>query len=216
MKICLPCLSVYKILPQPQHNLEHRDASSATSLYRSQIRLSHSQGKPRYSLFVAAGFFFTSSNFLHDVPYDPFLPFLFMGEELILSIRAFTNGYDVFSPSTDIVRHEYFRENSMKFWESVDYTYNLTEMQFHLAATAAQRIKRIIQFPVDDSLADAHGLQSFPEELKVKRITNYGLGTRRTLAQFLDISGIDFENKNVNSPTWCVQGIPHKYAITRN
>ena len=34
---------------------------------------------PKYAPFVAAGFFFGSASFLHEVPFDPFLPWIFMG-----------------------------------------------------------------------------------------------------------------------------------------
>ena len=42
---------------------------------------------PRYAPFVAAGFFFGYAQFLHDVPFDPFLPWIFMGEEISMSAR---------------------------------------------------------------------------------------------------------------------------------
>jgi [Skp1-protein]-hydroxyproline N-acetylglucosaminyltransferase len=58
-----------------------------------------SNGVPRHSLFVAAGFFFARSEFLSDVPYDPFLPFLFMGEEIIMSARLWTSGVVFFDYS---------------------------------------------------------------------------------------------------------------------
>ena len=35
---------------------------------------------PNYAPFVAAGFFFCEGKFLHEVPFDPFLPWIFMGE----------------------------------------------------------------------------------------------------------------------------------------
>ena len=31
---------------------------------------------------MAAGFFFTSGRFLEEVPFDPYLPWIFMGEEV--------------------------------------------------------------------------------------------------------------------------------------
>lgn len=37
--------------------------------------------------FVAAGFYFIEGKFLHEVPFDPFLPWIFMGEEILLSSR---------------------------------------------------------------------------------------------------------------------------------
>jgi hypothetical protein len=34
---------------------------------------------PKYAPFIAAGFFFGSATLLYDVPFDPFLPWIFMG-----------------------------------------------------------------------------------------------------------------------------------------
>jgi [Skp1-protein]-hydroxyproline N-acetylglucosaminyltransferase len=47
---------------------------------------------------MAAGFFFVSGQFLIDVPFDPYLPWIFMGEEILLSSRAYTSGSVVPKP----------------------------------------------------------------------------------------------------------------------
>jgi Glycosyltransferase (GlcNAc) len=59
------------------------------------------------------------SDFLRDVPFDPFLPWIFMGEEIIMSTRLWTSGYDIFSPTHAVVGHMYVRRHKPKFWESV-------------------------------------------------------------------------------------------------
>jgi hypothetical protein len=46
--------------------------------------------KPYQTAYIAAGFFFTRAEFLTDVPFDPYLPWIFMGEEIALSLRAWT------------------------------------------------------------------------------------------------------------------------------
>ena len=54
-----------------------------------------SQSKEIYRGFlISAGFMFAESRLIEDVPYDPHL--YFEGEETTLSLRLFTNGYDVF------------------------------------------------------------------------------------------------------------------------
>ena len=44
---------------------------------------------PRYAPFIGAGFVFAHASFVKEVPFDPYLPFIFMGEELNLRARAF-------------------------------------------------------------------------------------------------------------------------------
>lgn len=48
--------------------------------------------------FWAAGFSFSRGHFALRVPYDPYLPMLFQGEEISMGVRAFTHGYDFYSP----------------------------------------------------------------------------------------------------------------------
>jgi [Skp1-protein]-hydroxyproline N-acetylglucosaminyltransferase len=61
---------------------------------------------PRKSCFVAAGFFVAHGSIVDNVGFDPFLPYLFMGEELALSARFYTSGYDLYAPSADVLQHE--------------------------------------------------------------------------------------------------------------
>jgi hypothetical protein len=75
---------------------------------------------PKYAPFVAAGFFFTLGDFLFEVPFDPFLPWIFMGEEISMSARLWTSGYDIFSPTINVLNHYYVRRHYPKFWESVN------------------------------------------------------------------------------------------------
>jgi hypothetical protein len=75
--------------------------------------------KPRFAPFTAAGYFVAHSDFLREVPFDPFLPWIFMGEEIIMSSRLWTAGYDIFSPIQSVVGHIYVRRHKPKFWESV-------------------------------------------------------------------------------------------------
>jgi len=74
---------------------------------------------PAFAPFTAAGYFVAHSDFLRQVPFDPFLPWIFMGEEIIMSSRLWTAGYDIFSPTEAVVGHIYVRRHKPKFWESV-------------------------------------------------------------------------------------------------
>ena len=89
----------------------HRPLLPPTSPLRS-VPPSRPPGMPIAAPYVAAGFFAAPSDFLRDLPFDPFLPWVFMGEEIMLSSRFFTNGYDIFAPRENILAHEY-RPGSM-------------------------------------------------------------------------------------------------------
>jgi hypothetical protein len=51
-------------------------------------RSSGKEPAPTQIAFIAAGFFFARAEFLIDVPFDPYVPWCFMGEEIALSMRA--------------------------------------------------------------------------------------------------------------------------------
>ena len=134
---------------------------------------------PRRNAFLAGGFIFTRGSWLREVPFDPHLDFLFTGEEILLSARSYTFGWDVYTPNQNIVFHAYTRKKEHKFW--TDTVYNNEE--------AREKVKIII------------GLSKDVEKLKTPRIrdslTKYGLGNIRTLSEFYKLIGVDHENKKI-------------------
>lgn len=162
--------------------------------YRSDL------SRPRRSLFVAAGFFIAHGSIVDTVGFDPFLPFLFMGEEIALSIRFYTNGYDIYAPSVDVLRHEYVRKEAPKFWESVGHVYSRGNLHNELTDLIVQRVQTLVRFPEADS----------PEKIEVQslltRLNKYGLGTVRSAEQFLELAGMDLYKKKQRTPQWCING----------
>lgn len=63
--------------------------------------------RPAQQPFLGAGLVFTHGNFLKEIPYDPYLPWTFMGEEIILSMRAWTNGWNMYAPRKNLIIHQY-------------------------------------------------------------------------------------------------------------
>jgi [Skp1-protein]-hydroxyproline N-acetylglucosaminyltransferase len=90
---------------------------------------------PGFAPFTAAGYFVAHSSFLKEVPFDPFLPWIFMGEEIIMSSRLWTAGYDIFNPNTSVVGHIYVRRHKPKFWESVHRAFTMGVSFFGVAAS---------------------------------------------------------------------------------
>ncbi len=71
--------------------------------------------EPFPARFISAHFIFTLGKFAEEVPYDEHL--YFHGEESSLAARAYTYGYDLFSPHKPIIWHEYTREGKKKHWD---------------------------------------------------------------------------------------------------
>lgn len=60
---------------------------------------------PVSSPFINAGLMFGHGSFYIDCPYDPEI--YFIGEEILNTLRAYTHGYDLYSPSAHIGWHLY-------------------------------------------------------------------------------------------------------------
>lgn len=129
--------------------------------------------------YVSGGMLFGPSSMLVEVPYDPNLPYLFTGEEILHSIRLYTAGYDIFTPKENIIFHEYVRDDKPKFWN--DLKYDDTE--------AVNKLKYLLGLAQLNTLSDA---------MKVD-LDKYGFQTTRSLQNFLDWTKIDMDKKQVGS-----------------
>ena len=133
------------------------------------------------SPYVAGGFLFCEGSLLKDVPFDPTLDYLFVGEEILHSIRIWTAGYDIFTPNENIAFHEYTRENKPKIWTDKNYS----------DAEAFGKVKELI------------GLSKMNSNLSGYK---YGLGKVRSLTDYYNFAGIDLKKKKVNN-NFCRQGL---------
>mmetsp|Transcript_8298 Transcript_8298/g.8456 ORF Transcript_8298/g.8456 Transcript_8298/m.8456 type:complete len:518 (-) Transcript_8298:108-1661(-) len=164
--------------------------------------------RPRPAPFIAAGFMFTPAQFLVDVPFDPLLPWIFMGEEILISARAWTQGYTIFSPNINVLNHYYVRANSPKYWESVRRALKKDSIFEELNELVLWRVKHILQYP---ELRDQKKMDTLPRSVKYG-IYNYSTGTVRPLSEYLKIVGIHLENKSTVPNKWCHDGYWSKAA----
>lgn len=153
---------------------------------------------PRFAPFTAAGYFVAHSDFLREVPFDPFLPWIFMGEEIIMSTRLWTSGYDIFSPSQAVVGHMYVRRHKPKFWESVHRAFS-PGVHNPLQAMVLDRVKYQLGYP--EAAKDM--LQS---KSLLTAVEQYSMGTERPLSQYLELVGLNMTTKEVTITHWCEEG----------
>lgn len=132
--------------------------------------------KPVQVPFAAGGFVFSQARqMIDDVPMDPYLDDVFVGEEILHSVRFWTHGYDIYTPHMHIVFHDYTRSNDRKFWENE-----------RDDSEGTKRTKHILKLSKEK-----------PEHAK-KYLERYGLGKVRTLQSFWDFAGIDPESETVS------------------
>ena len=65
------------------------------------------EDRPKQTAYIGAGFIFSHSALLKDVPFDPYLPWTFMGEEILFTMRAWTNGWNIYAPRKNLIIHQY-------------------------------------------------------------------------------------------------------------
>lgn len=163
---------VLVLRPHPDTTLS---AESAVLRFRAEHQLSD---KPLLGSHVAAGFIFTSAEFIEEVPYDPYL--YFHGEEQSIAVRAYTKGWDIYHPNVIPLYHHYKVINTdydTHHWhKSVDSQRLLSASYLKLRATA--RLNTLL----------------YGDGMKNKV---YGLGNDRTLDEFIKHSGIDYNNKKI-------------------
>lgn len=131
---------------------------------------------PEESTTILAGFVFANAELIKEVPYDPEISFF--GEELCFAIRAWTRGWDIYSPCVTIAYHFYTREGYSKVWKDR----NLREISWKELETLSKvKQKKVLC-----------GLES----------GTYGAGSTRTIEEYEKITGIDFKKMyNYSSDT---------------
>ena len=148
--------------------------------------------------YVAGGMVFSDSKFLEELPYDPELPYLFVGEEILHSIRYYTNGWDIFTPNENIIFHEYTRSEKPKIW---------TDNTSYSDSDAFEKVKFYIGLVNNDS--------KIPNNLK-KNLDKYGIGNQRSLQDYYNFAGIDIKNRIVTKNFCRKDNIASKEDIFRS
>lgn len=163
---------VLELRPHPDTLLKE---DSAVLRFRAEHKLSDTAV---HGCHIAAGFIFTSSIFIEEIPYDPYL--YFHGEEQSLSIRAYTRGWDIYHPTWIPLYHHYKKSGTS--YLSHHWHNSISDKRAlgaeYLKARAIKRINRL--FYGDGMIGSI-----------------YGLGNVRTLEEFINFSGIDYKNKTI-------------------
>ncbi len=137
--------------------------------------------------YLGAGFIFFPGTMLYDVPYDPYLVFLFFAEEFLFSLRLWTNGYNLYSIEKPMATHDYSENPSRpRFWKD----------------------SKLLAGCKDKAMSRAEfflGLREWKDVDKDFQVgEKYGAGKVRTVAQYYDFIGLNLAEKKAadtcNSP----------------
>mmetsp|Transcript_10129 Transcript_10129/g.16822 ORF Transcript_10129/g.16822 Transcript_10129/m.16822 type:complete len:542 (+) Transcript_10129:125-1750(+) len=210
-------------------NVPHLCMVQFTSTWRNWgTKYCENLKKPKMTnLPWGAGLSFQKCHAELNVPYDPYLPNVFDGEELSRGFRFFTFGYDVYTPDQVLVTHDYKGHQSnpnVHTWGG----------KRHGAAKSVELEKARVREKeyADDAKVLAHVLQRIEQAREqitpvgVPRLnqimdiapgaerdkiaaSRYGLGDRRTIGQAYQFSGFDpHQKKMVQNRCGNLQWIP--------
>jgi len=139
--------------------------------------------RPLPGRFFSAHFAFTLGIFCREVPQDP--NYYFNGEEINMTVRAFTHGYDFFCPHRVILWHEYSRWYRTKHWD--DHTVEKgAAIPWTTRNEETFRRNRVL-FGMEDGEID---------------FGPYGFGTARSLQDYERYAGLNFRLRLVTPYTY--------------
>ena len=132
----------------------------------------HTGYKPSSVIILYGGFVFSEGNWVVEVKQDP--EHYYTGEELALTIRSYTKGYDIFTPNHIVAWHRAHPKTPKKHFNN-----NSEEIALTKHRHAISRLKMLIE-----------GIGDLGE---------YGVGNVRTIDQYAEFAKIDFKTKTVLS-----------------
>jgi hypothetical protein len=145
--------------------------------------------EPIPARFYSAHYCFTLGEFSTEVQHDP--EFYFHGEEISITVRSFTHGYDLFHPHKVLIWHEYTRKGRIKQWD--------IDKEWHLKNTACH-IKNRQLLGIDGEKYDGDYSEWF--------------GTERTIQDYEKYAGLLFETRGVQQETIDKKYPPNTFDYT--
>lgn len=127
--------------------------------------------------FYSAHFCFTLGVFCKEVSHDP--DYYFHGEEISIAVRAYTWGYDLFTPHKLIAWHEYTRKYRKKHWDD-NKGWDMKNKGTH------KRLCKLL------------GIDGISSDMDFGK---YGLGSIRTQADYEKYAGVKFQTRGVQQYT---------------
>lgn len=133
--------------------------------------------KPFPARFLSGHFAFGPNKWAKEIRHDSDI--YFGGEEINLTVRSFTHGYDLFHPHRCIIWHATMREEraNMLVWDDQSKAGN--DMFWRQQDIGRAKIRQLLR--TEDNGFD---------------LTGYDLGTARTLRDYEKYAGINFKKKS--------------------
>ena len=155
----------------------------------SRFRLPDQQPEhPIPGAFIAGGFLFGAGSIVSEVPYDPEL--YFHGEEIAMSARLWTSGFNIYAPNRLLLFHLYKPERTDKEHAATHWGDHNDWHQHNLRSL--KRVHTLLG-SLDNAPASIRCFNDHPGELQP-----FGLGTKRSLSKYQKWAGVDFKTAKIS------------------
>lgn len=145
-----------------------------------------------HGFFVGACFIFSESSILQEVPYDKNI--FFAGEESNLSLRLWTNGYDIFHAKNVPLYHCWEKDYStINIFSDRDCDERRIINIEKLEKFSQERLYSVISGFVDDE---------------------FGIGKLRSYNSYVELSGIDFVNQKITKENFDIFNLDYRIPST--
>lgn len=142
---------------------------------------------PTLAAFASGGLQFGPGEVCQNVPYEPRI--CFIGEEIVHSLRLFTQGYNIYAPVDQVVSHLYIRSKNQKdshhFWNDFNSTESLKEIYKDMNDYSYQVVDAYLAGQQTDMTGNA-----------------------RSLSDYENFAGVDFRQHRVHKDTYSVPSLP--------
>lgn len=152
------------------------------------------------SPFLGAGFTFYPGMVHDEVRMDPYLYYLFHGEEILFSMRLVSKGYKFYSPAENIVFHFYYRKDFPKYWDLASVYPEYSKMQQY----SLQRAKYIMGVIDENEIQNKTWvMQGLPHD--------YGIDwkdpdVKKRMDRYFEVFEINLKEKKMGD--FCSKGLP--------
>ena len=144
--------------------------------------------RPIPGAFIAGGFLFGPGSIVSDVPYDPDL--YFYGEEIAMSARLWTSGFNIYAPNRLLLFHLYKTEHTDQEHAATHWGDHSNWHDYNLHAL--KRVHTLLG-SLNNAPASIRCLNDELGELKP-----FGLGRKRSLHMYQQWAGIDFKTAEIS------------------
>ncbi len=154
--------------------------------------------------FWVAGFSFARGHFVIQVPYDQYLPMVFQGQDISIVLRAFTYGYDYYTPERGVLFHMYSIKANEAKRKQVPLFRGNQRIYAGVGMRAMHRLNTVI------------GMEHYPKsQWLTDEEWTYGLGKVRNVQLFFDVFGIHVDEHRVEAHLCRFVGRPMMNIVLR-